>query len=70
MEHRDIGLCFTVCTYSAVYPESESFYTARRRGKPLTNYSIVYRSGNGKQALAHSDISVLPDSLLAEVGFN
>lgn len=70
MEHRHTGLYFTVCTYSAVFPESESFHTARGRGKPFTNYSIVYRSGNGKQALAHSDISALPDSLLAEVGFN
>ncbi len=68
MEYSDNGLPITVCTYSAVFPAPESLCAAQGGGKqPLI---MEYGSGNGKQALAHSDISVVPDSLLVEVGFN
>lgn len=68
MEYSDNALLITVCTYSAVFPASESLCAARGGGKQ--SLIMVYGSGNGKQALAHSDISVVPDSLLVEVGFN
>lgn len=68
MEYSDNGLHITVCTYRAVFPASKSLCAALGGGKQ--SVIIVYRSGNGKQALAHSDISVVPDSLLVEVGFN
>lgn len=68
IEYSGNGLPITVCTYFAVFTPSKSLCAAQEGGKQ--SLIMVFGSGNGKQAIAHSDISVVPDSLLVEVGFN
>lgn len=68
VEYSDTGLPVTLCSSSAIFPVSESLCVAQASGKQ--SLIMAYGSGNGKQALAHSHITVVPDSLLVEVGFN
>lgn len=62
-QDRDTGLPITLCIYSTVFLYMGHYVQCR-------GVETVDAVQERNQALAHSDISVVPVSLLGEVGFN